>query len=135
MSGGDVLMNLDISNAHENPGSESYVQQVCSVVISQENPITTDVSNELKVSEAISGGQGGRFECSYCHKNYFSESNLQLHLDVAHRGLRRFQCNFCGKSYTKGFLLKAHVKSVHEREEANSNRYNENGEYMLSKGI
>ncbi|CAH8459829.1 unnamed protein product [Schistosoma intercalatum] len=113
-SSGEVLMNLDISNAHENPGADSYVQQVCSVVISQENPITSEVQSELKVSESISSGPVGRFECNYCHKNYFSESNLQLHLDVAHRGLRRFQCNFCGKTYAKGFLLKAHVKSVHE---------------------
>ncbi|VDP50006.1 unnamed protein product [Schistosoma mattheei] len=79
-------MNLDISNAHENPGADSYVQQVCSVVISQENPITSEVQSELKVSESISSGPVGRFECNYCHKNYFSESNLQLHLDVAHRG-------------------------------------------------
>ncbi|CAH8455879.1 unnamed protein product [Schistosoma turkestanicum] len=113
-SSGEVLMNLDISNAHENAGTDSYVQQVCSVVISQENPITSEVPSELKVSESISSGPVGRFECNYCHKNYFSESNLQLHLDVAHRGLRRFQCNFCGKTYAKGFLLKAHVKSVHE---------------------
>ncbi|CAH8481610.1 unnamed protein product [Heterobilharzia americana] len=103
-------MNLDISNAHENQGTDSYVQQVCSVVISQENPITSEVPNELKGSESISGGH---FECNYCHKNCFSESNLQLHLDVAHRDIRDVTCTICQKAFSKRSVMRRHMKSVH----------------------
>ena len=53
------------------------------------------------------------FFCDECGKSYTLKSNLTVHINSVHKGVKH-QCGFCETCfYSKSNLLK-HVKSIHQ---------------------
>ena len=52
--------------------------------------------------------------CLYCDKKYKDQSNLQHHIEVAHKGKPFYQCDICGNFYTSRKSLQGHQRTDHK---------------------
>ena len=52
--------------------------------------------------------------CKVCNKKFSSTSNMKLHIDAVHLGVKRYQCKLCHESFSHSNVLKSHSKRVHE---------------------
>ena len=52
--------------------------------------------------------------CLYCDKKYKDQSNLQHHIEVAHKGKPFYQCDICGNVYTSRKSLQGHQRTDHK---------------------
>ena len=52
--------------------------------------------------------------CYYCDKKYKDQSNLQHHIEVAHKGKPFYQCDICGNFYTSRKSLQGHQRTDHK---------------------
>ena len=52
--------------------------------------------------------------CPYCEKKYKEQSNLEHHIQVAHKGKPYYQCGICGNFYTSKKSLQGHQRTDHK---------------------
>ncbi|CAD6580634.1 MAG: hypothetical protein CYPHOPRED_001316 [Cyphobasidiales sp. Tagirdzhanova-0007] len=64
--------------------------------------------------EAISGGRGKRFLCSYpgCSRTFSRNFNLSTHYNT-HLGIKPFGCSYCPKSFSRRHDCARHIAAVH----------------------
>ena len=52
--------------------------------------------------------------CPYCEKKYKEQSNLEHHIQVAHKGKPYYQCDICGNFYTSKKSRQGHQRTDHK---------------------
>ena len=58
--------------------------------------------------------KGADLKCPYCEKKYKEQSNLEHHIQVAHKGKPYYQCDICGNFYTSKKSLQGHQRTDHK---------------------
>ncbi|XP_076438045.1 uncharacterized protein LOC143277164 [Babylonia areolata] len=54
---------------------------------------------------------GKEFACEECTRRFFSLSELQVHVESVHKGIRRFPCSLCELKFYKAASLKVHMRT------------------------
>ena len=67
---------------------------------------TTEVITTVITVEFEEGAQQPKFICEICGNWLTTKSNLQVHLNTVHNGLKPFRCNFCQQSFGESGTLK-----------------------------
>ena len=56
----------------------------------------------------------GNWSCDQCGKVLSSRYNLNDHIDVVHKGIKKFSCKFCELKFGYESVLRVHVRGVHK---------------------
>ena len=69
----------------------------------------------LHEQEYESAGQvtGQVYPCSYCSRQFIRNSDLRVHVQAVHEGLRH-PCDQCDKTYANRKGLRRHIRDIHE---------------------
>uniref|UniRef100_A0A7S0BM29 C2H2-type domain-containing protein n=1 Tax=Rhodosorus marinus TaxID=101924 RepID=A0A7S0BM29_9RHOD len=93
--------------------------QIRSRVIRQQNPIASNwplrVKNEFPAKK-LKAVHAKKHKCDQCSSSFTTRSNLVVHTQTVHQGLRPFTCDKCMRSFgTKG-TMNRHIRLVHFHE-------------------
>ena len=53
-------------------------------------------------------------QCNICQSGFDFQSQLTLHMKIAHGNKKHHKCDSCGKSFSQAGNLRGHIKSIHE---------------------
>mmetsp|Transcript_3084 Transcript_3084/g.9400 ORF Transcript_3084/g.9400 Transcript_3084/m.9400 type:complete len:160 (-) Transcript_3084:46-525(-) len=73
--------------------------------------------SEKRSTEKKDRGEGSKtHKCRQCTSSFTTRSNLVVHVQTVHQGLRPYTCDHCGRNFgTKG-TMNRHVRLVHYHE-------------------
>ena len=90
--------------------------QHCSQKFSRSESLSKHMIIRHGVNKAGKLVERKRFSCHTCGKILSSKTNLDSHVTVVHRGVRKFTCKVCDKKFSSKHNLNNHHTSVHSIE-------------------
>ena len=72
-----------------------------------------DFQSQLTLHMKIAHGKENHPKCDSCGKKFSRADNLKTHINLVHNGQKDYKCDSCGKSLSTAQYLKIHINSVH----------------------
>ena len=78
-----------------------------------ENPVLVNIENKEKIYDGPQLNSKGYYQCEFCRKRCYRQTNLLKHVSQKHPKVKYFKCAQCESSFKSAAALKVHVTNTH----------------------